>query len=355
MIEAVKKTDKAGINNLTCYDEEYSANIILYNGDLILDGNNKIEGATLEDNIYEFGNKDTDVATNSEEAKNMVILKVNGNLTIDSGITVTACKSDEGYGGPKGMFIYCTGTLTNNGTITMNKRGAKAEGQNVILWQNKNNGAYNEFIPAVGAETGKRTGGYSANGNNGKDGIGRQTGGGGTGSAINGYGTGSGHRSTCCGIGGTGTSYSGGTGGGAAAAYNGYTGEDGNNSGGTGGKGSAASGYSAGGGAGNPGGIGINASNGVNGTGGLLIIYGNIIENTGIISSNGEVGGYGNASGGSSGGGSINIFYMNRITKGIIEASGGKRTTGASRSGGAGGTGTITIGNIATGAFIKDE
>ena len=77
----------------------------------------------------------------------MVILKIDGDLTVNSGITFTACKSDNGYGGPKGMLIYCTGTLTNNGTISMTARGAKASGQNVYLWQNLN-GEY-EYIPAV--------------------------------------------------------------------------------------------------------------------------------------------------------------------------------------------------------------
>ena len=40
----------------------------------------------------------------------------------------------EDFGGPKGMIVYCTGTLINNGTISMTARGAKAEGQNVYLF-----------------------------------------------------------------------------------------------------------------------------------------------------------------------------------------------------------------------------
>ena len=32
------------------------------------------------------------------------------------------------YGGPKGMFIYCSGKLTNNGRISMTAKGAKAVG-----------------------------------------------------------------------------------------------------------------------------------------------------------------------------------------------------------------------------------
>ena len=46
------------------------------------------------------------------------------------------------------MYIYCTGTLTNNGTISMTARGAKAEGQNVYLFKNLDN-TY-EFVPIVG-------------------------------------------------------------------------------------------------------------------------------------------------------------------------------------------------------------
>ena len=31
-----------------------------------------------------------------------------------------------GMGGPKGMFVYCTEDLTNNGIISMTARGARA-------------------------------------------------------------------------------------------------------------------------------------------------------------------------------------------------------------------------------------
>ena len=77
----------------------------------------------------------------------MIVLKVNGDLTINEEAKLTAYASKNGYGGPKGMMIYCTGTLTNNGTISMTARGAKTSGQNVYLWQNLN-GEY-EYIPAV--------------------------------------------------------------------------------------------------------------------------------------------------------------------------------------------------------------
>ena len=147
LIGIVKNATKSEIRNISVKSEKYSANILVYKGDLILDGIKQVDGAELKQNKYEFGNKETDIGTESEDAKNMVILKIDGDLTVNSGITLTACKSDNGYGGPKGMMIYCTGTLTNNGTISMTARGAKASGQNVYLWQNLN-GEY-EYIPAV--------------------------------------------------------------------------------------------------------------------------------------------------------------------------------------------------------------
>lgn len=235
----------------------YNIHTIIYDGNLILDGISNIEGATLSNNVYEFGSKTTDVATENENAKNMVVLKVNGNLTINEGITLTACKSDDGYGGPKGMMIYCTGTLTNNGTVSMTARGAKAEGENVYLWQNLDN-SY-EYIPAVGATGGESITKYenqSGNGINGYVGNGRQTGGGGSGAAN----ASDADPIAVSGAGGNGTSYSGGTGGGGCNinCYSKIKAEDGSSTGGKGGDGigyrysSSWASRLAGGGAGNP-------------------------------------------------------------------------------------------------------
>ena len=105
--------------------EIYSLNIITHDGDLVLDGTLPVEGATLENLKYEFGSEE-DVGTSGGYAKNTVVFKVVGNLEIQSGVTVTSVANSEGYGGPKGMIIYCTGTLTNNGTISMTARGGKA-------------------------------------------------------------------------------------------------------------------------------------------------------------------------------------------------------------------------------------
>ena len=183
IISKVSKINISGVQEITVKGKiedgteeqvNYSINAIVHNGDLILDGQTAVEGATLSDNIYEFGNAETDVATSTEDAKNMVVLKVNGDLTINDGVTLTACKSTSGYGGPKGMMIYCTGTITNNGTISMTARGARAEGQNVYLWRN-NDGSY-EYVPAVGAVGGmSKTGVDPFLGTIGTNGTGRQT------------------------------------------------------------------------------------------------------------------------------------------------------------------------------------
>lgn len=222
------------INNfeMSINDEVYGIDLITNDGDLTLDGTTQIDNAKLNENVYEFGNSNEDVATKTENAKNMVVLKVNGNLTIDEGVTLTACKSENGYGGPKGLLIYCTGTITNNGTIDMTARGAKAEGQNVYLWQNIDN-SY-EYVPAIGAIGGNRKESNGV-GIKGKNGINRQTGGGGSGGLIK-----QGSSSIHSGAGTTGTSYSGGTGGGggrSTQSYGGSSGGDGISNGGAGGNG----------------------------------------------------------------------------------------------------------------------
>ena len=172
-----------------------------------------VNGETYNLKIYSFDNDleisadtsfgtEEDVANKEEYAKNMVVLKVKGNLTIDENSIITSYASKNGYGGTKGMMVYCTGTLTNNGIISMTARGAKAEGQNVYLWKNSDN-SY-EFIPAYGAEGGKGSSSvYYEKGKNGNNGINRQTGGGGSGEVT--Y--------DISGSGQYGTSYSGGTGG----------------------------------------------------------------------------------------------------------------------------------------------
>ena len=226
ILEGISQVKSSGIKKMQIEgkQEEYSINTIIYDGDMLLDGNTNLIGSILKNNVYEFGNK-SDVATSEQAAKNMVVLIVNGNLTINKGVTLTSCKSDSGYGGPKGMTIYCTGTFSNNGITSMTARGAKAEGEDVYLWKNINE-TY-EYIPKDGALGGNRVkvtmsdyahhegDYYWKNGSNGADGSERKTGGGAAGGARTNLGT------SYSGAGGRGTSYSGGSGGGSTAGYNG--------------------------------------------------------------------------------------------------------------------------------------
>ena len=322
--------------------EEHYINLKVFNGD-----------TTLTEDLV-LGNK-YDVATDAKEAQNSVGFKVNGDLTIDSGVTIDAYHTE--YGGPKGMLSCVTGTLNNNGTINMSKRGAKATGQDVYLFRMPN--GFIETVPKVGAAGANPTtssNSYSA-GAKGNDGVNRQTAGGGSGGTSSGD---SGPR-LYSGAGGTGTSYSGGSGGGGIDINwkgNTYYGNNGSNVGGAGGAGYAAR-YSsswivryAGGGAGNPGakggqlGTGNDASSkGEDGTGGLYVLFCNTFNNNGKIEANGAVGGNQRASGGSSGGGSINILCENINTVGTLEANGGAASV-SSGSGGPGGngyTGSTTI------------
>ena len=305
---------KSGYYYFVANGEKYPVHMIT------LDGNQHFtENKTFGD-AYDVGTKDT-------YAQNMVIVKVNGDLEIDSGVTVSPYYTE--YGGPKGFTLYVTGKLTNKGTVD-NSHGAKAVGQNVYLWKNTD-GSY-EYVPKVGGAGG----GLSANaykpGNSGTAGTGRQTGGGGSG--ANGY-----FKS---GSGSAGTSYSGGTGGG--SGYFDIEGKDGNANGGAGGNSEPTNVNSKEyvGGAGNPGGNGY--KKGPNGTGGLLTIYANEYENKGTISANGTSTTLKTLQGsGSSGGGSINIFTNQGIiddNKGIVNISGGAAV--GTTKGGAGGTGTVT-------------
>lgn len=89
-------------------------------------------------------NYNTDIVLNSATTfgnttadSQMLILKFNKSLTINSGITLIPQVRK------KGMLIYVAETLTNNGTISMTARGASATGQNVYL--------YNDYyVPAIG-------------------------------------------------------------------------------------------------------------------------------------------------------------------------------------------------------------
>lgn len=359
----------SGYYKLTVNDVTYQIHLYVYDGDQVWNSN------------MTFGDAN-DVGAAGKYAQNMVAVLVRGNVTINSGVTVTAYKST--YGGPKGMLIYTTGTLENNGTISMYGRGAYAPGQNVYLWYDDLNGnGYTGFtVPAGGAAGAVRSttaslrndGKNSLNGNNGANGTGRATGGGGSGSVRNYV------ARMYPGSGAAGTSYSGGSGGGAAATdrASSRTAGDGSTNGGPGGcgaQGGAATcksggstngwGQAAGGGQGNGPGNSVwsHATASVptqdTGTGGLLILFAGNLNNKGTITANGVkapyisvtkwTGSQGNGqrlSGGSSGGGSVNIFYSNLESRGTITADGGARQTSANYQGGAGGNGTVTLSQL---------
>ena len=315
-------------------NETYTADVIVLNGNQVITTNT------------EYGEL-ADCASGTETnqmANNMVIVKVNGDYTVNSGVTVGP-KYNSTYGGPKGFMLYVTGTLTNNGTID-NSHGAYAEGQDVILYKNQDN-SY-ETVPALGALGGvpaQAPGSAGAYAVAGDDGVDRQTGGGASGAAW--------YDSSVSGAGGRGTSYSGGSGGG-GVSRSGTTSQNnpGSSVGGAGGKGvnkGNSSNY-AGGGAGNPGGVGSGSSySGQNGTGGLLIIYANSFNNNNKITANGYAGGHNDYGyGGSSGGGSINIFYNTLVNanRSSIEAKGGISSANEHA-----GNGAVTIGSISSGQF----
>lgn len=112
------------------------------------------------------------------------------------------------------------------------------------------------------------------------------------------------------------------------------------------------------GGVGNPGGIGSRDNAGTNqtasGTGGLLIIFAQELENNNQITAKGVEPNYpteadGRHIAGASGGGSINIFLkVNSNQIGTINANGGQ-------AGAYGGNGCISIGNISTGKYVNLE
>ncbi|MDD4410002.1 MAG: hypothetical protein PHW52_05125, partial [Candidatus Pacebacteria bacterium] len=241
----------------------------------------------------------------------MLALRYKGNLTINSGVTLSPQVTK------RGMFLFVDGTLTINGIISMTDRGARNTTGDRILILSKGGTPYE--VPAVGGLS-------SSDGTNG------QTGGGGNGGVGSGEG----------GSGAAGTSYSGGAGGAGSGGSGGVNGGAGGNCG-----------YRfCGGGAGNPGGSGNNGGGGGDsGTGGLLIIYANSISigSTGSIQSNGSPAGGGYFAGGGSGAGSINIFYTGSyLNSGSIAATGGSSGNNSftTYSGLRGGHGTVRNINV---------
>lgn len=207
---------KDGIYSTNINGETYNIHAYVYE-----------DGTTLENQT--FGDA-------SDCATNMILVKGKGDLNL-SGTTTTYTDTTDSYnGGPKGLFIYCEGTLTNDGNVSMSERGAKCNGQNVYLWKNNDN-SY-EYVPAqgeIGSSYVSKSFSYSGDQNaqyqfpyavagiTPQPATNRKTGGGGSGAIyIKSKSTDSSYSSSSrSGSGGNGTSYSGGAGGGGAAvAYN---------------------------------------------------------------------------------------------------------------------------------------
>jgi len=359
----------------------------LPNGDYILRVPGKINGIDevkdynielinyYDDVVYSLASGETSKIIevgDSTTTYKMLVVKYHKNLTVNSGV-ILAARTVSGLTYKKGMYICVLGNTTNNGTITMTRRGTyNAAGENVYLWKNLDDTF--EYIPNSGA-TGlaQITTTASGSGVQGNNGTGRQTGSGGRGGYIINNGNTGVLAKT-----GSGTSYSGGPGTGGVAFVGtattsaqlgtGYT------KGGDGSKHPPNIGWVfASGGAGLPQGTtyfssksnpnymtGITTVSDGNGTGGLLVMYSNSVQGNGIISSNGtKASVYSSAkaampaaAGGSSGGGSVNVFTNSNKYNGTITATGGDwvtmpnffaSTANTVVTGGAGGNGTVNI------------
>jgi hypothetical protein len=318
-----------------------------------------------------------------------VVVKNYTNITIGAGHMLTTDNRC------KGLVLYATGNVDVSGIISMSARGASADpvtagvsstglriirrktGETDTLSGSDVAGCGNAFINAeakqpaldnngkiftiarTGASGGagvSASGDSAATGNTGSAGSAGTTGGGGSGAAS--------HQNagtSTSGAGGAGTCFSGGAGSGAINRNADSASTSAGSS--TGGAGSNASSNSspAGGGAGNPAGSAAGGgSNGVAGTGGLLIIIakGNVTINSGgIVRSNGSNGGGASGGGrpvggGGSGGGSILILHGGSYTNnGTVQATGGTRGiasggAGSSSDGGNGGAGSIVTSQV---------
>lgn len=139
LFDLVKQTIPDGVHLYHCTTNniEIEFQMINYNTDIVLNS------ATT------FGNTTVDTQ--------MLILKFNKNLTVNSGITLIPQVRK------KGMVVYVSGTLINNGKISMTARGASATGQDVYLYNN-------EYVPAIGGNGGKSTIVSGCTGGNGGNG-----------------------------------------------------------------------------------------------------------------------------------------------------------------------------------------
>ena len=175
----VNGTTDQVITDTTQYKKEiYDVNVVMIDGGLELGtgGIVKVNGVekaiseiqdlsvSSDGKTYSVGNT-KDIGTASAYAQNTVVLKVKGNLEIQNEVTLTSITGT--YGGPKGLIVYCEEAVTNNGTISMSQKGAKAKGQNIFLSKNDSN-----LFSFVGSAGGSGGGSVSVSNDGKKSGIG---------------------------------------------------------------------------------------------------------------------------------------------------------------------------------------
>ena len=269
-------------------------------------------------------------------------------VTVQSGITLTA----DAWGGTKGgvLFFRATGTVTVTvtGTINMNITGFRGGAGGTTPTPGYGGETYNGTGGTGGAPgSSLQGGGGGGNTSSYAGGSGSIGSGGGGGGAQGGGGGGGGYGGAGNGGGGTNNGGSGGTGqygtGGTGGTGSTYAG--GGGGGGTVGELTLSKMYLGGGGGG--GGRWGTSGAGAGGTGGgIIFISANAISVSGSIQSNGGAGGNtgGYVGGGGSAGGSI-YLRAQTVTLGtsLVSATGGGGGDGSLKDGGTGGVGRIRL------------
>ena len=296
-----------------------------------------------------------DFFTATEDTRSAWLI-VKGNLTVNAGATL---RPDV-----RKLFtvVYATGTLTNNGTISMTARGANhsaftPSGPMLIAsgdWYEGETLVANPVVPVTGGAGGEAQDTVNTS-DPGVAGTGGGTGGGASGAR---------RSSGTSGAGAAGSMFAGGPGGGGtnttspqagSGVANGGAGGDGASGG------SASNSRSSGGGGGNPGGAGAIAASpegtigeaGESGCAGLLLIFANTIAGSGTATANGPKGGDAStvavgsersAGGGGGGGGHVTTLAKTSdagtVALAATGGAGGTATGGNATDGGQGGAGT---------------
>jgi len=307
----------------------------------------------LDAHSHVFGGNTTlssNTTLGSSTLTEIVASRFEGNLTIDSGATLTV------QGRSRGLLMLVQGDLDlKDCSISMSKSGyghhPSEKGYPLVVLPDIETRGTDALLPLYGgAKTQPITVGGNGSGSQrvaGKNGLAGANGASGTGGCAAVIAQ---NDATAAGsIGAVGSLYCGGSGGGAVDCSNdtqatvspevyGRRGGDADNT---------STGRAIGGGAGNPGGSGAGGGqDGESGCGGLIIIIceGEVtLGNSAVIEANGADGGdgSGSAGGGGSGGGSINIFYNVAFNNsGSLEVNGGVGGTGGFADGGDGGAGS---------------